>query len=94
MNRNRLATSILTVALYGITYTAIMLLAKDTLSVVYAIPRFTPFSVGTMLVATAVVIIRDQRLEQGPERWARIKESFGAALAVSGGVIIGSIVFP
>ena len=71
-----------------------MLLAKETLGVVYAMPRFTPFSVGTMLVATAVVIIRDQRLEQGPERWARIKESFGAALAVSGGVIIGSIVFP
>ena len=68
MNRNRLATSILTVALYGITYTAIMLLAKETLGVVYAIPRFTPLSVVTVLVATAVVIIRDQRLEQAPER--------------------------
>ena len=59
MNRNRLATSILTVALYGITYTAIMLLAKETLGVVYAMPLFTTFSVGTMLVASAVVIIRD-----------------------------------
>ena len=94
MSSDRLITSILTVALFIVPYVILMQLANQILGVVHARPRFTPFSVGTVLVASAVIIIRDQRLEQAPERWARIKESFSTALMVSGVVIIGHIVFP
>ena len=94
MSSDRLITSILTVALFIVPYVILMQLANQILGVVHALPRFTPLIVGTVLVASAVIIIRDQRLEQAPERWARIKESFSTALAVSGVVIIGPIVFP
>jgi hypothetical protein len=67
-----------------------MLFANQTLGVVHALPRFTPLIVGTVLIVSAVVIIRDQRLEQTPERWARAKNSLGGALAASGAVIINS----
>ncbi len=94
MNRNRLITSILTVALFIVPYAILMQLANQTLGVAHALPRFTTLFVGTVLIISAIVIIRDQRLEQTPERWARAKNSLSGAFAISGGVIIGSTLLP
>ena len=94
MDRNRLITSMLTVVLFIVPYVILMQLANQTRGVVHALPRFRPLFVGTVLIISAIVIIRDQRLEQMPERWARAKNSLSGAFAISGGVIIGSTLLP
>ena len=94
MNSDRLITSILTVALFIVPYVILMQLANQILGVVHALPRFTPVFVGTVFIISAIVIIRDQRLEQTPERWARAKNSLSGAFAITGGVIISSTLLP
>ena len=88
----RLVTSILTVAVFAIPYTFLLFAMRQWFGFVVPEPKLTAVTVGIAMIVTALIIVRDQRLEIAPDNWKRMKESFSGAVAVSGGLLVSSAI--
>ena len=89
----RLVTSILTVAVFAVPYTFLLFAMRQWFGFNVPEPQLTAVTVGIAMIVTALIIVRDQRLEIAPANWKRVKESFSGAVAVSGGLLVGSTIF-
>ena len=89
----RLITSALTVAVFAIPYTFLLFAMRHWFEFNVPEPKLTAVTVGIVMIVTALIIVRDQRLKMAPDSWKRVKESLSGAIAVSGGLLVGSTIF-
>ena len=86
--RQRFLTSILTITIFFALYPLAMFAAESLFGSVFL--RITELSFITLLVATVIVITRDQMLENAPDRLQRIKSTLGGAVLASMTSLIGN----
>ena len=79
--RQRFLTSILTITIFFALYPLAMFAAESLFGSVFL--QITELSFITLLVATVIVITRDQILDNAPDRLQRIKSAVGVAALFS-----------
>lgn len=90
--KQKLIISILTVAVFVIPYTLFLFTMRQWFGFNGPEPKLTAVTVSIAMIVTTLIIVRDQRLEMATENWKRLKMSFSAAIAVSGGLLVGSTI--